>query len=241
MPVIAGRSVLYGLRKSRNVTFMGVLAESQRLEVGSILSRELGPLRVRIVNFISGDSCEYCKQTNELLKELVEISNSKIVLDTYDFERDKDKALLYRVERVPATIISKDGEQATNVRYFGIPAGYEFRSLLEDIFDISQGKTRLSPPVKTKVKEIQHPVSIKVFVTPTCPYCPRAVRTAHQFAMENKNITADMIESLEFPDLSEKYSVMAVPKIIINEKVEFEGAVPENVFLWKIMEAIRVG
>ncbi len=217
---------------------MGILAESDKTEIASIFSRELGPNRVRIVNFVSDEGCEYCRQTNELLKELAELSEKRIMLDTYNLNKEKEKALHYRVDRVPGIIISSDGVDISNVRYFGIPAGYEFRSLLDDIIDVSNGKTRLSPSVRDKVKKITVPVTIKVFVTPTCPYCPSAVRTAHQFAMENNKITADMIESLEFPDLAKKYSVMAVPKVVINEKVEFEGAVPENIFLWKIMEAV---
>lgn len=217
---------------------MGILAESEKTEITSIFSRELGPNRVKIVNFVSDEGCEYCRQTNELLKELAELSEKRIMLNTYNLNNDKEKALHYRVDRVPGIIISSDGVDTSNIRYFGIPAGYEFRSLLDDIIDVSNGKTRLSPSVRDKVKKIAVPVTIKVFVTPTCPYCPRAVRTAHQFAMENNKITADMIESLEFPDLAEKYSVMAVPKVVINEKIEFEGAVPENIFLWKMMEAL---
>ncbi|HDN01736.1 MAG TPA: glutaredoxin, partial [Candidatus Bathyarchaeota archaeon] len=62
---------------------------------------------------------------------------------------------------------------------------------------------------------------------------------AHKFAILNRNILGDMIEAIEFPDLSQKYMVMAVPKIVINEKVTFEGAVPEMFFAQKIIEAIE--
>ena len=47
-----------------------------------------------------------------------------------------------------------------------------------------------------------------------------------------------MIEATEFPEMSQKYGVMAVPKIVINDKIKFEGAVPEHVFLKKIKEAL---
>ncbi|PIV54810.1 MAG: glutaredoxin, partial [Caldiserica bacterium CG02_land_8_20_14_3_00_36_38] len=70
--------------------------------------------------------------------------------------------------------------------------------------------------------------------------CPKAVRTAHQFAMENKLINGVMVEANEFPKWSEKYSVYAVPKIVINEKVQFEGAVPEDIFLNSIYEALGI-
>ena len=77
-----------------------------------------------------------------------------------------------------------------------------------------------------------------VFVTPTCPYCPIAVRASHRFAILNKNIYGDMIEALEFNKLADKYGVFAVPKIVINDKVEFEGAMPDSFLLSKILEAL---
>jgi len=58
--------------------------------------------------------------------------------------------------------------------------------------------------------------------------------------MENKLINGVMVEANEFPKWSEKYSVYAVPKIVINEKVQFEGAVPEDVFLNSIYEALGI-
>jgi glutaredoxin-like protein len=94
--------------------------------------------------------------------------------------------------------------------------------------------------VKDKIRKISSTVEILVFVTPTCPYCPKAVRTAHQFALENKNIKGVMIEANEYPEWSEKYSVYAVPKIVINEKIQFEGALPEEEFLNSVYEAIGI-
>jgi len=88
------------------------------------------------------------------------------------------------------------------------------------------------------VRAIDKPVKIKVFVTPSCPYCPRAVIAAHRFAYENDNIVGEMIEAQEFPEISQLYNVYAVPKVVINEAVEFEGALPEKQFLEYIMEAI---
>ncbi|MEM0149404.1 MAG: thioredoxin family protein, partial [Candidatus Micrarchaeaceae archaeon] len=107
--------------------------------------------------------------------------------------------------------------------------------------DISAGKSRLSESTKTRLKSIDKPVDIKVFVTPTCPYCPKAVRMAHQFAMENKNIKASMIEATEFEEMSNAYGVMAVPKIVINDKASFEGALPEEAFLQQVMDAASNG
>jgi glutaredoxin-like protein len=171
-----------------------------------------------------------------LAEELVEIGNGKLRLEVYDFERDADKASVWGVDKIPALLLH--GAKEYKVRYFGLPAGYEFAALLDDIIDVSKGASRLSPSVRSKVKEINKPVHIQVFVTPTCPYCPRAVRTAHQMAIENELITADMVEAIEFPHLANKYDVMAVPKVVINDKVSFEGALPDTHFLEHVLMAI---
>ncbi|RLF83887.1 glutaredoxin, partial [Thermococci archaeon] len=84
--------------------------------------------------------------------------------------------------------------------------------------------------------------------TPTCPYCPMAVRMAHKFAIEhalagNDKILGNMIEAIEFPELADQYGVMAVPKVVIKvdgeDKVSFEGAYPEKMFLEKLLEALE--
>jgi hypothetical protein len=64
------------------------------------------------------------------------------------------------------------------------------------------------------------------------------VRLAHKFAIENDNITADMVEAIEFPHLANKYMVYGVPRTVINETVHQEGAVPEPMMLAKLLEAV---
>jgi alkyl hydroperoxide reductase subunit AhpF len=77
-------------------------------------------------------------------------------------------------------------------------------------------------------------VNIKVFVTLSCPHCPGAVSTAHSLAMLNDNIQASMIEAQTFQELSQKYKVSGVPKIIINEDYELLGNQPIDAFLSEI-------
>lgn len=57
--------------------------------------------------------------------------------------------------------------------------------------------------------------------------------------MENDLITADMVEAIEFPDLAEKYMVMGVPKVVMNDIYYFEGALPERHYVDKVLEAAR--
>ena len=180
--------------------------------------------------------CRYCKETEELYKEVIELSDL-LKLETYTIENNKEKFDEYKVERIPTAVIK--GHNKGLIRFVGIPAGYEFTTLLEDLIDASKGKVDLKERNKRKVEAVKEPLHIQVFVTPTCPYCPRAVRIAHKMAFLNENILADMVEASEFPNLSEKYGVYAVPKIVVNDKVEFEGALPEDQFIREVLKAVE--
>ncbi|MCX7968904.1 MAG: thioredoxin family protein [Armatimonadetes bacterium] len=223
---------------------MALLSERDRRRLEEIFrSRLVNP--VKLVLFTQKQSlvwtpwsqpCQFCKETEELVQELAQIS-PLIEAEIHDIDSDGILAEQYGVDKVPALIVT-NGSGRANIRYFGIPAGLEFTALIEDILSVSQGKTNLSEEVREKIKSIDKPVHIQVFVTPTCPYCPRAVLTAHQFAMENPNIVADMIEATEFPELAERYRVFAVPKVVINDVVSFEGALPEQIFALYVLKAV---
>jgi len=191
---------------------------------------------VKITMFTQEFECPYCKDTRELLQEVAAL-NPKIQLEVYDFVKDAEKAKILGVDKIPAIVVT--GKKACRVRFFGIPAGYELISLMEAILDASSGTTSLSQASKDKIKQIDKPVHIQVFVTTTCPYCPMMVRLAHQLAIESELVTADMIEGMEFPHIAHKYGVMGVPKTIINETSELVGAIPEEHFVEQVLQAVK--
>jgi glutaredoxin-like protein len=121
--------------------------------------------------------------------------------------------------------------------YYGIPSGYEFGSLIEDLENVSIGDADVSKKAVELISKVDKPITIKVYVTPTCQYCPRAVGTAHKFALLNKNIKGEMIESLEFDQEASDVGVSAVPHIVINDDVTFVGAYPDDQFAEYVMEA----
>jgi glutaredoxin-like protein len=220
----------------KEVKLLSLISKEDQDEIRRIFTERLRE-EVNVIIFTQEFECDYCKESRMLLTELAQLSNGKVKVQVYDFVKDNTKAQEFKINKIPATLIM--GDKLYGIRYFGIPSGYEFSSLIDDIIDVSNRATRLSNSTKEKLKQINKPVNIQVFVTPTCPYCPRAVRLAHQFAMESQFIEADMIESIEFPQLANKYEVMAVPKIVINDSISFEGALPEPQFLDQVLLALE--
>ncbi len=191
---------------------------------------------VKLVLFVDDEHCTYCTETKELLQEIASLS-PKLALETYHLQSDTAKAAEFQIDKVPATVVMNDKDYG--IRYFGIPAGYEFGSLIDDILDVSKRESGLSKNTKEVLAKLTQPLHLQVFVTPTCPYCPSAVRLAHQMALESDWVRAYMIEATEFPELSQKYDVMGVPRVVINDTSYFEGALPEAHFLHAAMETLR--
>jgi len=197
------------------------------------------PTPVKLIVFTQEFECHYCAETRQIAEELAALSDH-ISLEVYDFVADAEIAEQYHVDKIPATVVMRGGQQPKDygIRYYGIPSGYEFSSLIEDIKLAASGESGLSSQTKEWAAGLEQPVHLQVFVTPTCPYCPQAVVLAHRLAMESDYIRADMVEATEFPDLSMKYQVMGVPRTVINETTYVEGATPEPTMLARLLQTV---
>lgn len=182
---------------------------------------------VKLIMFTQEMECKYCSETRQLAQEITTLSD-RITVDVFDFVADVQKAQEYGIDKIPA--IAVIGKIDHGVRIFGIPYGYELQTLIEAITNVSRSTTNLSDRTKEIIKDIKNPVHIQVFVTLTCPHCPTAAAIAHKLAVQSDMIRADVIDAQEFPALAQKYSVIGVPKIVINETVEFTGAFNEDLF-----------
>ncbi|RLB33609.1 MAG: hypothetical protein DRH11_08480 [Deltaproteobacteria bacterium] len=108
--------------------------------------------------------CQYCELTHELLNEIVDLSD-KLTLQTYEFVKNKEIAEKYGVDKIPAIVI--EGGKDYGIRFYGVPAGYEFTTLIEDMIDVSRGTTNLSAETKEPLKNLEKNMHIQVFVTLT--------------------------------------------------------------------------
>lgn len=226
--------IFHGLHNSSGV-YLRIIPDEYVDEVKGILSG----LRdnVRVLLFTQRYKCAGCREAEALLQDLSELS-SKIVLEKYVYEDSRGKFNEYNVTYVP-TIIVVSPQTGGMARFLGVPLGYEFSSLLEDLIHASTGETHLPKSVVRAVGEVNVDVDVKVFVTLSCPYCPMAVGVAHSFSLINPKIKSEMIDASLFPNLALKYSVSAVPKTVINDSIEIVGAYPPEALLQKILEAVK--
>ncbi len=188
------------------------------------------------------EQCDYCTETRQLVEEVAE-THASISTAYYDLEKDADMAARFNVDKAPVIVIAaKNGDEVVNygIQYSGIPSGHEFSTLINDIILVSGRDSGLDEETRAYLKALDKPLHMQVFVTPTCPYCPRAVLVAHQMAMENPAmIRAEGVEATEFPDLANKYNVSGVPQTTINAgRGTVVGAVPADHLLDEIKRAL---
>lgn len=191
---------------------------------------------VELIIFTDTNGCQYCAETQQLLEEVSALSE-KIILTMYSLTDDREKAEAYRVDKAPGLVITAGKD--FGIRYYGIPSGYEFGSLPEDIMDVSRGEAGFTEELARNVALIRSPLHLQVCVTPAWPYCPSAVRNAHRLAIANTHVRADMIEATEFPELSRKYGVRGVPRTIVNDGFHIDGGLPEDVFIHQMIEHVQ--
>lgn len=197
---------------------------------------------VQILFFGTKDQCDYCAEAQQLLEEVTAL-NDKLELQVYDIQDHQEIAKQFKVTNAPGIVIAaKDGVQVTNVgvHFSGIPSGHEFSTLIHDILMVSKRESGLSEQTREFLKTLEKPLHLQVFVTPTCPYCPRAVLLAHQMAMENPQmIVAEGVDAMEFPDMANQFNVHGVPQTVINSGAGIVvGAVPEQNLLAEITRAL---
>jgi glutaredoxin-like protein len=219
---------------------MELMDSETREQVKGALGEMQGPVHVLV--FTAEEGCIACKETVAIVEEIANLSD-KVTFMHMDIDKDKEEAVKYGVDKTPAIVIMKgtpEEHEYLGIRFFGIPAGYEFTSLLDSVLTVSIGKAGISEEGQKYLKDLKKDIHMQVFVTPTCPYCPRAVILAHHMAMVSDRVTADMVEAQEFPEMSQKYKVMGVPRTVINEKYHQEGAAPEKMII-QLIKNVEAG
>ena len=141
---------------------MGILKEKDQKKVKDIFKGIDND--VRIVMFTQEMECTHCEMTRTMLEEVSGLSD-KISLEVHDFVAEKDLAKKYGVDKIPATVLV--GDKDYGIRFYGVPAGYEFTVLIDEIRDIGKRDTGLSQKVLAEVAKVDKPVHLQVLISPT--------------------------------------------------------------------------
>jgi alkyl hydroperoxide reductase subunit AhpF len=197
------------------------------------IKREMGKLKEKVVLKLFTDfkikedgtklrKCMACEGTYELLKTLEKSSNGKLIIEELSIEENEEEANKFNITKIPA-ILFVDEQGKEILRYLAHPTGSEFVPFLNSIQYFSGVRPYYADQILIHLKKIEKG-NMKIFITPTCPYCPATVPVITLFALVSKGkISAEIIDVNLNPDLGMKYNVQGVPMTVINEKEVIHG------------------
>ncbi|MDA8168574.1 MAG: FAD-dependent oxidoreductase [Nitrospiraceae bacterium] len=169
-------------------------------------------------------------QFNEVLVNLVNgISRVDGRIKPFFHEIGGEASEKYKVQRSPSLLVSPEKYR---IRYTGAPLGEEGRSFIAAVLMASRGKPLLSKNSAKRLEALRQNREVKVFVSPTCPYCPQQAIYAISAAVAMPElVSTEIIEIYENLDLAEKYAAMSVPKTYINGELTAASLEAEDEFI----------
>ena len=194
-------------------------------------AKEMGDGEVVLKLFGEKNECAVCGEYAEIAQEIASL-HKKISFEKYS--RTSAECAKNSIEVVPSLVVFSEKTKGS-ATFCGFPGGHLFNVLIDDIIEASKGKVPISADMEKKIKAIDFPLKLRIFVSQTCPYCPSAVKVAHDFSLLNPKISAQMVDSGSFPELSARFRVMGVPKTVINDQREFVGAQASENLLKEIL------
>jgi glutaredoxin-like protein len=181
----------------------------------------------------SGLGCPTCDDARHLAEELQEAAPDLIQLRVVDVTQEETD-----VHEVPTLTLGFPGE-APRIRWQGLPAGYEFATVVDAVERVSTGAHGLSDASVEALNSVSEPIDVMIFTTSDCRYCPQAVSLANRMAVVSPNVTARTVDANEFRELSQRFAVQGVPRTVINERGAFVGALPEAQFVDAVLQLAR--
>ncbi|MCO7137906.1 FAD-dependent oxidoreductase [[Clostridium] leptum] len=124
---------------------------------------------------------------------------------------------------LPCVRVCREDGSWTGLAFHGVPGGHEFTSFVLGLYNAAGPGQAVEPEILEEIRSITAPVDMKVLVSLSCTMCPELVTAAQRIASENANVTAEVYDLNHFPALREKYKVMSVPCLVIDDgkKVSF--------------------
>jgi len=197
-------------------------AQEQIKDVFRKIQREI-PL---ILFAAPGKNDVFSDASRQIIRAFRELSPK---IDLKEFDLNHKEAKKRDIEYSPTLLIAPDHYK---IKWYGAPLGEEARTFTEAIMMIGYGETNLGNEGRKILKGIEGKRDVKVFVSPTCPYCPQQAVNALKAAVERPDIISlEIIDIQANQELAVKYGAQSVPQVFANEKLIAMGAQPEELFM----------
>ena len=202
--------------------YLDVVAQAQLAEFFGQMPHEIS----LILFAAPGGNDVFCQAAREIIRAVRQLT-PKIKLREYDLNHELAKK--WDVHHSPTLLFEPE---TYKIRWLGAPLGHETQTLMEALSMLGYRDSQLSDPSRKVLEKIDSPRNIKLFISPTCPYCPQQAVNALKAAVERPEIISlELIDIQVNPVLADQYSAHSVPQTFANEKMIAKGAQPEELFM----------
>jgi len=178
--------------------------------------------------------CPTCPDMEQVLTEISRLSD-RIDLRVFELGRHRDLEERYGVTVAPTAVVR--GPVNRPVLFVGLPSGRLFPALIETIVDVSREPPAPPPSIRRRLKRVKGLVRVRLFALPDAPYCAEMARVVEVIALASPHLRAEIIEAGEFPTLTERYGVRAVPATVVDERPPLLGMVSPDDLVEEIVHA----
>lgn len=192
-----------------------------------------GPVNLILVR--ESATCDDCQELEKFAKELTMLSHN-FRFDVLIRSSDPARASRYGIDITPALIVN--GLAGGRIRFFGIPTTSELATFLRTVKEAAHGQLNLAPLVRHKFSNLLQPLHIRVLVPYTCIFCPDVVAMAQKLAFAYNQVTVDVVNLKNFPDLAKHYHAQTEPKVLVNDKFVPVTTESESKFAEMILEEV---
>ncbi len=182
----------------------GLFSENMKLQLRALFEKMQGNAVLKLYL----DKREISRELESYMRELSSLSD-KLTVDVADTNASSDFAPC-------VTVCHGDGKE-TGLCFHGVPGGHEFSSFVLGIYNAIGPGQPIDEKTKKNIQAIKKPMNIKVLISLSCTMCPDTVVSAQHISAINKNIKAEIYDIHHFEKLRQKYNVMSVPCILIND------------------------
>ena len=196
------RSADIGLRKEADTDEL--FTDEMRRQLETVFARMEQPLLLKL----HPDDRAVSKELEQFMTALASLSD-KLTVSVAERSRSGGPTPYVAVCRADGT--------ETGLAFHGVPGGHEFTSFVLGLYNAAGPGQTVSDDAKQRIAAIKTPVNMKILVTLSCTMCPDLVVAAQRIAAENPLVTAHVYDVRHFADLKERYQVMSVPCLVIND------------------------
>ena len=179
------------------------LDDATRQALAPVLARFTRPIRLRLYT----DDSQMTEENRRMVTELASLSD-KVEAEFVPSAGEEDKHTIS---------ICDAGGNEKGLRFHGVPGGHEFNSFILAMYNAAGPGQDVGEALQKRIKGISKPLHVKIAVSLSCTMCPDLVAAAQRIAADNENVTADVYDLQYYPSLKEKYNIMSVPCLIIND------------------------